>query len=201
MGDALRKHASVADLLSFYGLYRQVVLGDNVTPQPSYIYAEARLKWNAWTKCKGLSRESALSKWESIYNRWIDAFPSVFVDFDKRTTHFADLAKYEPFRFHSQRIARLEANVPEVGVGVESGSEKSDGDGVTATVTLKRDEYGQIIRQVNEFKNKMQKYHVQFLHNAKQIQTLKKEKEALQNKLEETQRGGGRSKQSKLAML
>merc|ERR1712062_736864 len=46
-------------------------------------------------------------------------------------------------------------------------------------VKVRRDQYQTIIYQVNQFKNKMQKYHQQFQSNAKQIQSLKQQNDLL----------------------
>lgn len=47
--------------LNFYGAYKQANCGDNNTPKPSALFglSEAAYKWNAWTKFKGWSKESA----------------------------------------------------------------------------------------------------------------------------------------------
>ena len=44
---------------------------------------------------------------------------------------------------------------------------------------LQRGQYQTIIDRMNQFKNKMQEYHLQFQHNAKQIQSLKEENNSL----------------------
>lgn len=174
--DDLRKVASTADLLSFYGLYRQAMCGDNDRPQPSLIYAEQRLKWNAWTKCKGLSKEEALSKWEAMYNHFLSSFPAVFEGYD------ADLSRYDPFQSLNAKISALQSELrmahrPEMenGKSLGNGSVKKG----IQYVTVQRDQYQTIIDQVNQFKNKMQKYHHRFQLNAQQIQSLKQENDAL----------------------
>ena len=40
--------------LRLYGWYKQATLGDNKERQPSMFAAEARAKWSAWTRCKGI---------------------------------------------------------------------------------------------------------------------------------------------------
>merc|ERR1712154_589180 len=55
---------------------------------------------------------------------------------------------------------------------------KVNGNGIQY-VTLQRDQYQTIIDRMNQFKNKMQEYHQQFQHNAKQIQSLKEENNML----------------------
>ena len=49
--------------LEFYGLYKQATVGDNDTPQPWAIKVEARAKWEAWAKCKGMSKEEAMAQY------------------------------------------------------------------------------------------------------------------------------------------
>ena len=190
--DELRKVAKVSDLLSFYGLYRQAMCGDNDRPQPSYLYAEQRLKWNAWTKYKGMNKQKALSKWEVLYNRFLTSFPDVFKGYD------ADLTLYDPFKFQKDRIHHLESELTSLRLQMPSPKRngKGSGTGTAANgiqyVTVQRDQYQTIIDQVNQFKNKMQKYHQQFQHNAKQIQSLKKENDAL--KVAVQKRSGSKTK-------
>lgn len=52
---------TTAEKLACYGLFKQVTVGDNVTPQPWAMQLEARAKWDAWNSRKGLSKESAIA--------------------------------------------------------------------------------------------------------------------------------------------
>ncbi|KAL4510769.1 hypothetical protein ABPG72_004923 [Tetrahymena utriculariae] len=48
------------DSLQLYGLYKQALVGDCNINQPSNLNHEAKLKYEHWTKFKGLSREDAM---------------------------------------------------------------------------------------------------------------------------------------------
>ena len=50
-----------AEKLACYGLFKQVTVGDNTTPQPWAVQMEARAKWDAWASRKGMSKESAIA--------------------------------------------------------------------------------------------------------------------------------------------
>ena len=54
---------SNGDLLILYGLYKQVTEGDCETPQPWAVQVQARAKWEAWNKNKGMERMSAMRKY------------------------------------------------------------------------------------------------------------------------------------------
>ena len=60
--------------LEFYGLYKQATVGDNTTPQPWAIKVEARAKWEAWTKCKGMSKEEAMQKYVEKLQAYVPQF-------------------------------------------------------------------------------------------------------------------------------
>eukprot|EP00178_Gracilaria_changii_P004652 TRINITY_DN17565_c0_g1_i1.p1 TRINITY_DN17565_c0_g1~~TRINITY_DN17565_c0_g1_i1.p1 ORF type:complete len:100 (+),score=25.25 TRINITY_DN17565_c0_g1_i1:32-331(+) len=49
--------------LKVYGLYKQATAGDNNTSQPWAIQLEARAKWDAWEKNKGMSKEEAMQNY------------------------------------------------------------------------------------------------------------------------------------------
>ena len=46
-------------LLQIYGLYKQGSQGDNTDDKPSFTDMVARAKWDAWTKCQGMSQDEA----------------------------------------------------------------------------------------------------------------------------------------------
>jgi acyl-CoA-binding protein len=46
-------------LLKIYGLYKQGSQGDNTDDKPSFTDMVARAKWDAWTKCQGMSQVEA----------------------------------------------------------------------------------------------------------------------------------------------
>ena len=50
-----------AEKLACYGLYKQVTVGDNTTPQPWAVQMEARAKWDAWANRKGMSKPDAIA--------------------------------------------------------------------------------------------------------------------------------------------
>ncbi|KAJ6520917.1 acyl CoA binding protein-domain-containing protein [Mycena vulgaris] len=49
--------------LTFYGLYKQVLVGPPETPRPGLLDWTARAKWDAWNKVKDLSKEEAQAKY------------------------------------------------------------------------------------------------------------------------------------------
>eukprot|EP01084_Bolivina_argentea_P254711 428274_1 len=163
----LRSYAKVSDLLCIYGLYKQVMCGDNNTAQPSYIYAESRLKWNAWSKYHGLTKKEALIEWEILYNKFRTSFPVIFGDYPH-----SDLSSYDPVQMlldHQQhdRMRKLQFDRD-----IDDAKQDSDRNGISY-VSLKQQQYQDIIKYVNELKNKMKKYHIEFDANVQQIKTLK----------------------------
>jgi len=64
---AFTKRPSDEELLDFYGLYKQATVGDNNTAQPWAVQMEARAKWDAWAKYKGLSADEAQQKYVALY--------------------------------------------------------------------------------------------------------------------------------------
>ena len=48
-----------ATLLKIYSLYKQASMGDNMEAKPGFSDPVARAKWDAWTKLKGTSQDSA----------------------------------------------------------------------------------------------------------------------------------------------
>lgn len=46
-------------LLKIYALYKQATAGDNTEKKPGFSEVVARAKWEAWSKLKGVSTESA----------------------------------------------------------------------------------------------------------------------------------------------
>lgn len=47
------------EILGLYGLYKQVLYGNNNTPKPNFWNITAKAKWESWTQCKGFRREEA----------------------------------------------------------------------------------------------------------------------------------------------
>ena len=62
----LKKKPDNNDLLKLYGLYKQAKFGNNTTEKPWAIQFEACAKWDAWTSCKGKSKDVAMSEYESF---------------------------------------------------------------------------------------------------------------------------------------
>ncbi len=54
---------SNGDLLILYGLYKQATNGDCNVAQPWAVQIEARSKWEAWNKNKGMERMNAMRKY------------------------------------------------------------------------------------------------------------------------------------------
>lgn len=59
----LKERPDNMTLLKIYALYKQASLGDNTEPKPSFSDMVARAKWDAWTKCKGLSQPDAQTQY------------------------------------------------------------------------------------------------------------------------------------------
>lgn len=55
----LTQRPSDEELLSLYGLYKQVTEGDCHTKQPWAIDIKNRAKWDAWNGYQGMSKEDA----------------------------------------------------------------------------------------------------------------------------------------------
>jgi acyl-CoA-binding protein len=49
-----------ATLLKIYGLYKQATSGDNADKKPGFADMVGRAKWDAWSQCKGSSRDEAM---------------------------------------------------------------------------------------------------------------------------------------------
>lgn len=52
--------------LELYGLYKQALEGDNKADKPSFYQLEAKAKWEAWGKRKGLSKEQAQQEYITL---------------------------------------------------------------------------------------------------------------------------------------
>eukprot|EP01084_Bolivina_argentea_P100157 179912_1 len=69
--------------------------GDNNEQQPSYLYSEKTLKWKAWNKYKGLSKQQAMIEWFKIYNKIYKIYPKIFKKYEPN----CNLNIYDPFKF------------------------------------------------------------------------------------------------------
>merc|ERR1712196_500821 len=57
----------VNEQLEFYGLYKQIMNGDNTTPKPSLVTYEKYKKWAAWMEQKGKSKNDAMTEYVAKY--------------------------------------------------------------------------------------------------------------------------------------
>ncbi|TPX36257.1 hypothetical protein SmJEL517_g01461 [Synchytrium microbalum] len=51
------------ELLELYGLFKQSIFGDNETAKPGMFDLQGKAKWDAYTKCKGMSKEAAQAQY------------------------------------------------------------------------------------------------------------------------------------------
>ena len=51
------------DLLTLYGLYKQITQGDCNEVQPWSVQIQARQKWDAWFKCRNMEKGGAMKKY------------------------------------------------------------------------------------------------------------------------------------------
>ncbi|WFD33509.1 acyl-CoA-binding protein (ACBP)/diazepam binding inhibitor (DBI)/endozepine (EP) [Malassezia cuniculi] len=58
---------SQAQQLQMYGLYKQATEGDVTTAKPGIFDFAGRLKWDAWNKLKGTSKEDAEKEYIRIF--------------------------------------------------------------------------------------------------------------------------------------
>eukprot|EP01084_Bolivina_argentea_P100156 179911_1 len=92
----LQSKTNIPQLLSLHhGLYKQIMRGDNNEQQPSYLYSEKTLKWKAWNKYKGLSKQQAMIEWFKIYNKIYKIYPKIFKKYEPN----CNLNIYDPFKF------------------------------------------------------------------------------------------------------
>lgn len=60
---SLRRKPSDGELLHLYGLYKQSLLGNNKTPEPSVLNLKEKSKWNAWKINIGKSKTKAMQEY------------------------------------------------------------------------------------------------------------------------------------------
>jgi len=58
-----RDEAGIPQKLQFYSLFKQATEGDVQGEQPWAIQIEARAKWDAWNKLKGMQQSDAKQKY------------------------------------------------------------------------------------------------------------------------------------------
>mmetsp|Transcript_6412 Transcript_6412/g.9613 ORF Transcript_6412/g.9613 Transcript_6412/m.9613 type:complete len:90 (+) Transcript_6412:77-346(+) len=61
--------ASQDDRLRLYGLFKQITEGDNTSPKPGMFNLKAKLKWEAYEVCKGMSKEEAMKEYIALANQ------------------------------------------------------------------------------------------------------------------------------------
>lgn len=61
-------------LLELYSYYKQVTVGDNKTPQPSFLDIKGQAKWSAWNERKGMKKETAQVKYIKLVAKILDSF-------------------------------------------------------------------------------------------------------------------------------
>eukprot|EP00999_Lentomonas_sp_LEN2_P001968 NODE_3130_length_451_cov_50.228395_g3080_i0.p1 GENE.NODE_3130_length_451_cov_50.228395_g3080_i0~~NODE_3130_length_451_cov_50.228395_g3080_i0.p1 ORF type:complete len:106 (+),score=35.09 NODE_3130_length_451_cov_50.228395_g3080_i0:76-393(+) len=62
-GPKPEKAASNDEKLQVYSLFKQATQGDVTGSQPWAVQVEARAKWDAWNKLKGMSKDDAKQKY------------------------------------------------------------------------------------------------------------------------------------------
>ena len=65
----LSKSPSNDDLLQLYALYKQATAGDVSGSRPGMLDLKGRAKYDAWTKTKGTSKDSAMEKYVALVDR------------------------------------------------------------------------------------------------------------------------------------
>lgn len=71
----LNEGATNDELLQLYGLYKQSLIGDCNTEQPSKIFnPKENAKWNAWVSRKGLDKTKSMEKYSDLVMKLIDKY-------------------------------------------------------------------------------------------------------------------------------
>eukprot|EP00271_Cylindrocystis_brebissonii_P015270 TRINITY_DN3763_c0_g2_i1.p1 TRINITY_DN3763_c0_g2~~TRINITY_DN3763_c0_g2_i1.p1 ORF type:complete len:100 (+),score=19.07 TRINITY_DN3763_c0_g2_i1:165-464(+) len=52
--------------LNYYAFFKQATEGDVKGSQPAFYQLEARAKWDAWNKLKGMAKEEAMEKYVGL---------------------------------------------------------------------------------------------------------------------------------------
>ncbi|MGW8250069.1 MAG: acyl-CoA-binding protein [Anaerolineales bacterium] len=58
-------------LLSLYALYKQATVGDITGKRPGFTDPAGRMKYDAWAKRKGLSKESAMGEYIDLVDKLV----------------------------------------------------------------------------------------------------------------------------------
>jgi len=59
-------------LLELYSFYKQGTVGDNNTDSPGFFDFKGNLKWNAWIKIKGMSKNDAQMNYIKLVKKLIE---------------------------------------------------------------------------------------------------------------------------------
>ena len=59
-------------LLELYSYYKQVIVGNNLTPEPSFLDFKSQAKWMVWNKLKGMSKQTAQVKYIKLVSVLLD---------------------------------------------------------------------------------------------------------------------------------
>ncbi|XP_045473804.1 acyl-CoA-binding protein homolog [Harmonia axyridis] len=68
----LKSKPSDNDLLELYALFKQATVGDNTTTRPGMLDLKGKAKWDAWTKQKGVSADTAKEQYVAKVSSLID---------------------------------------------------------------------------------------------------------------------------------
>ncbi|VDK62852.1 unnamed protein product [Onchocerca ochengi] len=70
----LKERPTDDELLELYGLYKQVIVGDNTDSKPWMIDFKTRAKWEAWQKRKGMFSEEAKEQYIKLVQKLIEKY-------------------------------------------------------------------------------------------------------------------------------
>lgn len=65
----LSKEPSDDDKLKLYGLFKQVMVGDNGTSKPGMFDLKGKYKWDAWEANKGKTKEAARQEYIDLVKK------------------------------------------------------------------------------------------------------------------------------------
>lgn len=67
--EKLSKRPSNDQLLGLYAAFKQATEGDVAGSRPGMLDLKGRAKYDAWAKCKGLSKEDAMKKYVVLVDK------------------------------------------------------------------------------------------------------------------------------------
>ena len=70
--DLIKENVSLDndDILAFYGLFKQVRIGDISSSRPTMFDPVGRAKWDAWNRCKGKSKDDAKEAYIQLLSKF-----------------------------------------------------------------------------------------------------------------------------------